>query len=68
MKIPSCLAVINLFLENPDVKSIINIANSDSLFLEPESQLSMLKSNESQSKLSKVDVIIMNPPFRLHFI
>ena len=63
MQIPSCLAVINLFLENPDVKSIINIANSDSLFLEPESQLSMLKSNESQSKLSKVDVIIMNPPF-----
>jgi tRNA1(Val) A37 N6-methylase TrmN6 len=63
MQIPSCLAVINLFLENPDVKSGINIANSDSLHLEPESQISMLKSNNSESKLSKVDVIIMNPPF-----
>jgi tRNA1(Val) A37 N6-methylase TrmN6 len=63
MQIPSCLAVINLFLENPDVKSSTNIANSDSLHLEPDSQISMLKSNESKSKLSKVDTIIMNPPF-----
>jgi len=63
MKIPSCLAVINLFLENSDLKSGTNIANSDSLHLEPDSQISMLKSKDSKSKIPKVDVIIMNPPF-----
>ncbi len=63
MQIPSCLAVINLYLENLNVNSNVNIGTMDSLDLEPETLFSPLKSIDSEIKLPKVDVVIMNPPF-----
>ena len=63
MQIPAVLTVLNLFLENPDVKTPINIGVGDSLFLEPSSEFIPLKSNLSKIKLNKTDVVIMNPPF-----
>jgi len=63
MKIPACLAVINLFLENLNTESNVNIGNEDSLFLEPEKTISVLKSTMPKIKIPKADTVIMNPPF-----
>jgi len=65
LPVPASLSVLNLFLENPNLKDHINIGIANSLLLNPSSKFFPMKTNHSSNwcSLEKMDVVIMNPPF-----